>query len=239
MSITGLPGQGPVRVGIPMADLTAGLFSRSVSSSRSWTARVRRGPVGRRPRCCRRRSPCSISRPRAGSSRARCRSRPGNHPTGDPDRRVHDADGHINIAASGGMCSGSAMRSSARIDATPRVVAGQRARGTAKRSTPRSTPLVKTVPWIELFNEAGCPADRSDIDPGVRRPAGPASRHCPSTIAELGFTMHALHSRDTGARTPRAVAVPPPAWRAHRRALGRLRIQLEGDHGLAQGEGTV
>ena len=27
MSITGLPGQGPVRVGIPIADLTAGLFS--------------------------------------------------------------------------------------------------------------------------------------------------------------------------------------------------------------------
>ncbi len=27
MSITGLPGQGPVRVGIPIADLTAGLFA--------------------------------------------------------------------------------------------------------------------------------------------------------------------------------------------------------------------
>src|SRR6187401_222053 len=27
MSITGLPGQGPVRVGIPVADLTAGLFA--------------------------------------------------------------------------------------------------------------------------------------------------------------------------------------------------------------------
>src|SRR2546427_1834759 len=26
MSITGLPGQGPVRVGIPVADLTAGLY---------------------------------------------------------------------------------------------------------------------------------------------------------------------------------------------------------------------
>ena len=26
MSITGLPGQGPVRVGIPIADLTAGIF---------------------------------------------------------------------------------------------------------------------------------------------------------------------------------------------------------------------
>src|SRR5690606_33933431 len=27
MSITGLPGQGPVRVGIPLADLSAGLFA--------------------------------------------------------------------------------------------------------------------------------------------------------------------------------------------------------------------
>ena len=26
MSVTGLPGQGPVRVGIPIADLTAGIF---------------------------------------------------------------------------------------------------------------------------------------------------------------------------------------------------------------------
>jgi crotonobetainyl-CoA:carnitine CoA-transferase CaiB-like acyl-CoA transferase len=26
MSITGAPGQGPMRVGIPVADLTAGLF---------------------------------------------------------------------------------------------------------------------------------------------------------------------------------------------------------------------
>ncbi len=26
MSITGLPGQGPVRVGIPIADLTAGMY---------------------------------------------------------------------------------------------------------------------------------------------------------------------------------------------------------------------
>ena len=27
MSVTGLPGQGPVRVGIPVADLTAGLYT--------------------------------------------------------------------------------------------------------------------------------------------------------------------------------------------------------------------
>jgi crotonobetainyl-CoA:carnitine CoA-transferase CaiB-like acyl-CoA transferase len=27
MSVTGLPGQGPVRVGIPIADLCAGIFA--------------------------------------------------------------------------------------------------------------------------------------------------------------------------------------------------------------------
>ena len=31
MSITGLPGQGPVRVGIPIADLCAGLFAAQES----------------------------------------------------------------------------------------------------------------------------------------------------------------------------------------------------------------
>ena len=48
MSITGLPGQGPVRVGIPVADLTAGLFcalgiltallEREVSGEGQWVA---------------------------------------------------------------------------------------------------------------------------------------------------------------------------------------------------------
>ena len=39
MSITGLPGQGPVRVGIPIADLCAGIFCATASWSRSSSAR--------------------------------------------------------------------------------------------------------------------------------------------------------------------------------------------------------
>ena len=68
MSITGLPGQGPVRVGIPIADL-----SRRASSARYGILvallereKTRARASGCRPRCCRRRSPCSTSRPRAG-----------------------------------------------------------------------------------------------------------------------------------------------------------------------------
>ena len=66
MSITGLPGQGPVRVGIPVADLTSGLFLRRESWSRCSSARSPGRGSGCTPRSCRRWSPCSISRPRAG-----------------------------------------------------------------------------------------------------------------------------------------------------------------------------
>ena len=45
-------------------------------SSRCSSARSRARGSGCRPRCCRRRSPCSTSRPRAGRWRARCRARP-------------------------------------------------------------------------------------------------------------------------------------------------------------------
>ena len=66
MSITGLPGQGPVRVGIPVADLTAGLFCAMAFWWLCLSAKnPARGNISR-PRCCRHRSSCSIFRPHAG-----------------------------------------------------------------------------------------------------------------------------------------------------------------------------
>jgi formyl-CoA transferase len=102
MSITGLPGQGPVRVGIPVADLTAGmflahgillaLFERERSGQGQWVhtslleAMVRmldfqttRWLIG------------GEIPPQAGND----------HPTGIPTGVFRTSDGHINIAASG------------------------------------------------------------------------------------------------------------------------------------------
>ena len=103
MSITGLPGQGPVRVGIPIADLTAGIFcawgiavaviEREKSGKGQWVqssllaaqlfmldfqaARwLMQGEVARQ----------------AGN----------NHPTSIPTGVFMTRDGHLNIAASGG-----------------------------------------------------------------------------------------------------------------------------------------
>ena len=67
MAITGLPGQGPVRVGIPDRRSHRRHLRRHGNSDRAAGARgIGRGPVCRNPRSCPRRSRCSISRRRAG-----------------------------------------------------------------------------------------------------------------------------------------------------------------------------
>src|ERR1700693_4204531 len=103
MSITGLPGQGPVRVGIPVADLTAGIFAamgilvalleRQQSGEGQWVQssllasqismldfQAARWTIGHE------------IPGRAGND----------HPTSIPTGVFATADGHINIAASGG-----------------------------------------------------------------------------------------------------------------------------------------
>src|SRR5450631_3967279 len=102
MSITGLPGQGPVRVGIPVADLGAGIFcamgilvallEREVSGEGQW---VQSSLLG-----------AQISLLDFQAARwLIARDVPGqagnDHPTGIPTGVFPTSDGHINIAASG------------------------------------------------------------------------------------------------------------------------------------------
>ena len=103
MSITGLPGQGPVRVGIPVADLGAGIFcamgilvallEREVSGEGQW---VQSSLLG-----------AQISLLDFQAARwLIARDVPGqagnDHPTSIPTGVFPTSDGHINIAASGG-----------------------------------------------------------------------------------------------------------------------------------------
>ena len=91
MSITGLPGQGPVRVGIPIADLSRRAVLRARHPGRAARARsLRRRASGSPRRCCRRRSSCSISRPRAGCRRRGRQAGRQQSSDLDPDRRVQD-----------------------------------------------------------------------------------------------------------------------------------------------------
>ena len=102
MSVTGLPGQGPVRVGIPICDLTAGMFlaqgiliallEREVSGEGQWVhTSLLQALVSMMDFQAARYLKDGEVPKQAGN----------NHPTGIPTGVFPTADGHINIAASG------------------------------------------------------------------------------------------------------------------------------------------
>jgi crotonobetainyl-CoA:carnitine CoA-transferase CaiB-like acyl-CoA transferase len=102
MSITGLPGQGPVRVGIPIADLTAGIFL----SQAILLALMERGRTGKGQWVHTSLLEAQIFMLDFQASRwliaGEVPKQAGNdHPTGIPTGVFPTADGHINIAASG------------------------------------------------------------------------------------------------------------------------------------------
>ena len=102
MSVTGLPGQGPVRVGIPVADLTAGIFlaqgilcaliERERSGKGQWVhTSLLEAMVTMLDFQAARWLIDGAIPPQAGND----------HPTSIPTGVFKTADGHINIAASG------------------------------------------------------------------------------------------------------------------------------------------
>ena len=180
MSITGLPGQGPVRVGIPIADLTAGnllafgimcaLFERERTGVGRWVQT----------------SLLEVQTFMLDFQAARwlmkgeVAGQAGNdHPTGIPTGVFQTSDGHINIAAS----SGRLWDRFSRAIGHPEWV-GQPGWDTQKgRSADRKainaaiSEVTKTQPaahWIELFEGAGIPCgpintiDQVFADPQVK-----------------------------------------------------------------------
>lgn len=104
MSVTGLPGQGPVRVGIPIADLTCGMYlaigvltallEREVSGEGQWVhTSLLEAQIAMLDFQASRWTMAREVPPQAGN----------NHPTSVPTGVFKTSDGHINIAASGGV----------------------------------------------------------------------------------------------------------------------------------------
>jgi crotonobetainyl-CoA:carnitine CoA-transferase CaiB-like acyl-CoA transferase len=102
MSITGLPGQGPVRAGIPVADLTAGMYcaigiliallEREVTGEGQWVqSSLLQAQIAMLDFQAARWLIGHEVPPQAGN----------NHPTSIPTGVFRTADGYINIAAAG------------------------------------------------------------------------------------------------------------------------------------------
>lgn len=180
MSITGLPGQGPVRVGIPIADLCAGMFcaqgillallEREVSGQGQWvqTSLLEAQIQMLDFQAARYLMDGEVPK-QAGND----------HPTSIPTGVFPTSDGHINIAVAGQEIY---ERFCKAIDA-PQLLSNPDYATGALRSKNRSglnaeiaeiTRTRTSAEWIDLLNKAGCPSgpiytiDQVFADPQVQ-----------------------------------------------------------------------
>ena len=222
MSITGLPGQGPVRVGIPVADLTAGLFcalgimvallEREQSGEGQWVNtsllqaqifmldfQAARWLIGKEvPK-------------QAGND----------HPTSIPTGVFKTSNGHINIATTGGaiwerFCR--ALGGEALLQKPEYQSAKVRSQNRKALNAEIDTYTAKksSAEWIEIFNQAGVPCgpiysiDQVFADPQVSH-LGMAK----SVVKKDGGTLTVVGQPIALSRTPSAIAAPPPELGQH------------------------
>ncbi|HEU5191947.1 MAG TPA: CoA transferase [Methylomirabilota bacterium] len=180
MSITGLPGQGPVRVGIPIADLCSGVFlaqgilvaliERETTGQGKWVhTSLLEAQLSMLDFQASRWLMSKEVAPQAGN----------NHPTGIPTGVFETKDGHINIAAAGDDLYGRFCNAIGRPDLrTDARFSTARARSKNRDEMMAVlmpvTRLKTSAEWIQILNDAGVPCgpiyriDEAFADPQVQ-----------------------------------------------------------------------
>jgi crotonobetainyl-CoA:carnitine CoA-transferase CaiB-like acyl-CoA transferase len=230
MSITGLPGQGPVRVGIPVADLGAGIFAatgilialleREVSGEGQWV----------------RSSLLQAQIQLLDFQAARwliAKDVPGqagnDHPTSIPTGVFPTSDGHINIAAAGThiykrFCE--AIGAPQLIDHPDYKTDKLRSKNRAgmNKAIGEITRHKSSRAWIDILNKAGVPCgpiynmDEVFADPQVQHLHMAAPVHHPR-LGDIAVVAQAVEL----SRTPSGVRYPTPEKGEHTdEVLGEL-----------------
>ena len=181
MSITGLPGQGPVRVGIPIADLSAGLFaSLGILVALLEREKSRKGQQVTSSLLQAQIFMLDFQAARYLVQGEVAKQAGNNHPTSIPTGVFKTEDGYINIATAGQTDLEAVLRSARRAGACEKSGLRQRrrrARKIAMRSMPRSTSSWSARPAMNgsrRLNEAGVPCgpiyniDQMFADPQVK-----------------------------------------------------------------------
>ncbi len=180
MSITGEPGRGPMRVGIPIADLTAGIFL----SQGILLALIQRTETGKGQWVQTSLLQAEIFMLDFQAARwlieGNVAKQAGNdHPTAIPTGVFPTADGHINIAASGDalwarFCETIGARA---LLSHPEHASGELRSRNRMALNERIAAITKSKPsahWVTLLNDAGVPCgpinsiDQTFAEPQVR-----------------------------------------------------------------------
>jgi crotonobetainyl-CoA:carnitine CoA-transferase CaiB-like acyl-CoA transferase len=230
MSITGLPGQGPVRVGIPVADLGAGIFAatgvlialleREVSGEGQW---VRSSLLQAQIQLL----DFQAARWLIGHE---VPGQAGNdHPTSIPTGVFPTSDGHINIAAAGThiykrFCE--AIGAPELIDHKDYATDKLRSKNRAgmNKAIAEITKHKSSREWIDILNKAGVPCgpiykmDEVFADEQVRHLKMAAPVHHPK-LGNIEVVSQAVEL----SRTPSGVRYPTPEKGEHTdEVLGEL-----------------
>jgi crotonobetainyl-CoA:carnitine CoA-transferase CaiB-like acyl-CoA transferase len=217
MSVTGLPGQGPVRVGIPIADLSAGLFcalgimtallERESSGEGQWVSTslllaqffmldfqasrfLTDGQVAKQ----------------AGN----------NHPTSIPTGVFKTNDGYLNIAVAGAVIWERFCNAVGHAEwiTSPDYKNGKarlQNRDALNAEIDKATATKSTAEWVEIFNKIGVPCgpiyniDQVFADPQVKH-LGMAQESARSDGSRLGLVGQPFKL----SRTPSKIAARPP-----------------------------
>jgi len=223
MSITGEPGRGPMRVGIPIADLSAGLLC----ALGILVALLEREQSGKGQEVATSLLQAQVfmldfqaSRwlnahevpPQAGN----------NHPTSIPTGVFKTRDGHINIATAGGtmwerLCR--AIGAEALLDNPLYATAAARAQNRDRLNATLDSYLADRTSqeWLDLLNRAGVPSGPINTIDKVF--ADPQVQHL-GIVQEIATgdargTLRVVGQPLTLARTPSRLAAAPPQRGEH------------------------
>ena len=228
MSITGLPGQGPVRVGIPIADLSAGLFC----ALGILVALLERDKSGKGQHVSTSLLQAQIFMLDFQAARwlmkgEVAKQAGNNHPTSIPTGVFKTADGHINIATTGQkiwdrFCQAMEARELMQRPEYASAALRSKNRDALNAEIDQYTVKRTSNDWVERFNKAGVPCgpiyaiDQMFDDPQVKH-VGIAQTVKTKGKDKKSLTM--LGQPVALSRTPSKLAVAPPALGQHTNAV--------------------
>ncbi|MEM8925060.1 MAG: CaiB/BaiF CoA-transferase family protein [Actinomycetota bacterium] len=237
MSVTGLPGQGPVRVGVPIADLAAGMYL-ALGVMMAVTERDRPGGSGRGQWVHTSLLEAQIAMLDFQATRwtmdGEVPPQAGNHhPTGIPMGTFPSADGLVNVAAP----TDDKWRLFCPLIGAEHLLDDDRYRSARRRSDHRDelnetigehTARQPTAHWVEVLNEAGIPCgpvytiDQTFADPQVEH-LGLAQPVHHDDLGEISIVRNAVNLT----RTPSALTSASPE-RGQHNAEVYARFGLDG-----------
>jgi len=225
MSITGLPGQGPVRVGIPIADLTAGLFC----AMGILVALLERDKSKKGQHITTSLLQAQIFMLDFQGARwlinGEVPKQAGNdHPTSIPTGVFKTSDSYINIATTGQkiwerFCNALDAPELLQNPDYQTGAARSQHRQALNAEIDRRTIKRSSADWVERFNKAGVPCgpiytiDQVYSDPQV------AHIGMAQTVKKKGKTLRMAGQPMALSRTPSRLVAPPPDLGEHTEAV--------------------